>query len=117
MRSKNILVTGGLGFIGTNLIIKLIKKGYNVIGLDNCSRKGNLNNLKYLNRIKTNKFYFLNQDLTHKFSNEFNDIFKSVDCIFHLAAQVAVTTSVVDPYFDYKNNIEATFKLLKNAGC
>jgi CDP-paratose 2-epimerase len=110
---KKILITGGLGFIGTNLAVKLIKKGYDVIALDNCSRKGNLNNLNYLKNIKSNNFYFINQDLTKKYNFEFEQILKKIDCIFHLAAQVAVTTSVVDPKFDYLNNIDATFKLLE----
>ncbi len=110
---KTILVTGALGFIGTNLVIKLLKKGYDVIALDNCSRKGNLNNLKFLKAIKTNNFFFINQDLTKSYSEEFDQLFKKIECIFHLAGQVAVTSSLIDPKFDYLNNIDATFKLLE----
>ena len=110
---KTILVTGALGFIGTNLVIKLLNKGYDVIALDNCSRKGNINNLKYLQAIKTNNFFFINQDLTKSYTEEFDQMFKKIDCVFHLAAQVAVTTSLIDPKFDYLNNIDATFKLLE----
>jgi CDP-paratose 2-epimerase len=110
---KKILVTGGLGFIGTNLSIKLIKKNYDVIIIDNGSRKGNYNNLNYLRNLKTNNFYYINQDLTKNYSNEFQEMLKKADCIFHLAAQVAVTKSLVDPKFDYLNNIDATFRLLE----
>ena len=113
MKKKTILITGGLGFIGTNLAIKLLKKGHEVIVIDNLSRGGNLNNLAFLKRIKTNSFVFIKFDLTQSFNQEIINIIEKCDLIYHLAAQVAVTSSITDPYNDFKQNVEVTLKLLE----
>lgn len=113
MKKKTILITGGLGFIGTNLAIKLLKKGHDVIVFDNLSRGGNLNNLAFLKRIKTNSFIFIKFDLTQSFNQEIINIIEKCDLIYHLAAQVAVTSSIIDPYNDFKQNVEVTLKLLE----
>ena len=70
MKKKNALVTGCAGFIGSNLVDSLLKRNYNVIGIDNL-RTGNLKNLRY---AKNNKnFKFVNLDLTKK--NKLKKIF------------------------------------------
>ena len=56
VNEKKILITGGCGFIGTNLCIYLKKKHYLVYSLDNLSRKGSIYNLKLLNNLKNKKF-------------------------------------------------------------
>ena len=55
---KKILITGGCGFIGTNLCIYLKKKHYLVYSLDNLSRKGSIYNSKLLNKLKIKNFNF-----------------------------------------------------------
>lgn len=107
-----ILVTGICGFIGTNLALKLMSLGHTVIGIDNLSRKGTKLNLATLS---TNPLFSLHiLDLTD--TKSVNQLFKaigSVDAVFHLAAQVAVTTSYIDIFNDFQNNALASVNLLE----
>jgi CDP-paratose 2-epimerase len=107
----NILITGGLGFIGVNTAISLNNDGHNIFILDNISRKGNIDNYNLLE--KTMKFTFFNKDIRNFFSME--DVFKlnKFDSIIHLAGQVAVTTSVYNPREDFEINCLGTFNILE----
>lgn len=105
------LVTGGAGFIGTNLILALCGRGWKVTLFDNLSRKGAGINLKYLKgKFNSNKLQIVIKDIRD---------FKSlkdcvgVDVVFHLAAQTAVTTSIENPREDFEANALGTFNLLE----
>jgi len=107
----NILITGGVGFIGTNTAIHFAKDEKNTITIvDNFSRKEVDKNASFLrknfpqiNIIKTN---------VENISAYIKEI-KNADVIIHLAGQTAVTTSIIDPTKDFQTNIYSTFKLLE----
>ena len=104
-KKKKILVTGGAGFIGSNLVDELIKKNYKVVVVDDLS----FGKRKYVN--KKAKFYKLsieNKKLKEVFRKEKPQI------VFHLAAQKDVRKSVADPIFDAQINILGSLNLLEN---
>jgi CDP-paratose 2-epimerase len=107
-----ILITGGAGFIGVNCAHYFAKKGHRVVIFDNLSRKGSDKNLEWIKSEGVVVFFkgdlrkFV--DLVDVFSNN-----GKFDLILHLAAQVAVTTSVTDPYDDFEINALGTFNLLE----
>ncbi len=107
-----ILITGGAGFTGCNAAEHFILKGHNVTVLDNLSRKGSEANLRWLKNEYGGKFKFLEIDIT-KDQKLLNDAMREVDAVIHLAAQVAVTTSVTDPLTDFKINALGTFNVLE----
>jgi CDP-paratose 2-epimerase len=106
-----ILITGGLGFIGINTANFFAKSGHDIYILDNLSRKGNIFN--YDNLSKHKNVHFFIKDIKNYFDIE--NIFKQYkfDVVLHLAAQVAVTTSVVNPREDFDINCLGTFNLLE----
>ncbi len=101
-----MLITGGAGFVGTNLAVHLSKNGHEVVVYDNLSRtQGNVNHLAEHN--------------CHIVRGELDDIHdllrkETFDIIYHLAAQVAVTTSYENPRSDFRINTLGTFNLLMN---
>ncbi|CEG11972.1 putative UDP-glucose 4-epimerase [groundwater metagenome] len=103
-----ILVTGGAGFIGSNLVDELLKQGYEVKVLDNLTT-GRMENLS--NAAKNNKFKFYKGDL-RDFDKE---ILKDVEIIFHLAAQIDVRKSVENPIYDMDINIRGSINLIQQA--
>jgi len=100
-----ILVTGGAGFIGSNLVDALILGGHQVAVIDNLStgNKANLNPAAEFFKI----------DINDKF---LTDVFTSVkpEIVFHLAAQIDVRKSVADPVWDAQQNILGSINLLEN---
>lgn len=108
-----VLVTGGAGFVGTNLVDRLIRDGRPVRILDNLSRPGVEKNLEWLRARHKRKFEFTPADLRNVFSVE--AAMDGVSQVFHLAAQVAVTTSLEDPLRDFNINLRGTFNLLEAA--
>jgi UDP-glucose 4-epimerase len=92
---KNILVTGGAGFIGSNLIKKLIDQGHNVTSLDNYSTG------TYKNEVKEAKY--INDDIENLFKLKMN-----FDLCFHLAAQSRVQPSFDDPQESVRVNVTGT---------
>ena len=107
--SKRLLITGGAGFIGSNLAAHFIKKKYRVTVLDNLSRQGSKANLTWL---KSSGFFeFINGDI-RKFP-QLHGAVRRQDIIFHLAGQVAVTSSVENPRNDFDINALGTFNLLE----
>ncbi|MGQ4876926.1 MAG: SDR family NAD(P)-dependent oxidoreductase [Promethearchaeia archaeon] len=107
--SKNILVIGGAGFIGSHLVDSLIEKNHDVIVFDNLEPQvhGNLNKApEYLN----SKAIFHKRDLRDKKAIE--ELIKDVEIVFHLAAMVGVAQSMyqIEKYYDV--NVQGTAKLL-----
>lgn len=106
-----LLITGGAGFIGTNFADYFSRKGWDVTVLDNLSRRGSTENLAWLQKqhpgirfvkadIRTDNAILETEVATH-------------DAIFHLAAQVAVTTSVENPREDFEINVVGTLNILE----
>ncbi len=110
---KKYLVTGGAGFIGSNYVSRLIKRGEEVTVFDNLSRAGSRMNLEWLNTFGNNSYRLIEADI-----RDFEAMKKAVqgiDVIVHLAGQVAVTTSVHDPREDFEINAMGTFNVLEAA--
>ncbi len=109
------LVTGGAGFIGTNLVDHLLSDGHHVTIYDNLSRRGASRNLEWLRTRHRlgDRFQFVEGDVrdSHTLAMEV----RGVDAIFHFAAQVAVTTSVTDPLNDFEVNALGTLNVLEAA--
>ena len=108
---KKIIVTGGSGFIGSNLVKFLIKKNYFVINIDNLSYSANPYNLKILENNKKYKFYKI--DINNK-----NALLKILNLhkpigIFNLAAETHVDRSIDNPDNFIKSNILGLYNLLK----
>jgi len=108
--NKNIIVTGGLGFIGSNLIDLLISKKYSVINLDKISYSSNFFNLKdYKNHTK---YKFIKCDLNSKKIQDILMKYKPI-CIFNLAAETHVDRSIDGPKNFINSNVLGTFNLLE----
>jgi len=104
------LITGGCGFLGSNLSAEVIKKGDDLIVFDNLSRFGSEQNLSWLQGIGS--FNFVRGDISDQ--NDIENLIKKEkpDVIFHLAGQVAMTTSLENPRRDFEINALGTFNLL-----
>ena len=109
---KNIIVTGGLGFIGSNLIKLLLKKNFKVINIDKISYSSNFYNTKDFNVKKNYKFIKCNINNSKKINNILNK-YKPL-CIFNLAAETHVDRSIDNPSNFIKSNILGTFNLLES---
>jgi dTDP-glucose 4,6-dehydratase len=107
---KKIIVTGGLGFIGSNLIDLLISKKYSVINLDKVSYSSNFYNLK---EYKSHtKYKFIKCDLNSKKILNILLKYKPI-CIFNLAAETHVDRSIDGPKNFINSNVLGTFNLLE----
>jgi len=108
---KKIVVTGGSGFIGSNLVKFLLKKKYFVINIDNLSYAANPYNLKEIKNDKNYKFF--KQDINNK--KKIFEILKKYkpDCIFNLAAETHVDRSIDDPKAFIASNIFGVYNLLE----
>lgn len=109
---KTILITGGAGFIGINLARHFLVKGSHVIIFDNLSRKGTETNIKLLKRDFNSKFTLIKADIVHDF-NKLKSAVNKADAVIHLAAQVAVTTSVDNPRHDFEVNAIGSFNVVE----
>jgi CDP-paratose 2-epimerase len=108
----NILITGGAGFIGTHLAKYFSNRGDRIAVLDNLSRKGSELNLRWLQE-NIPDLEFLRADV-----RDADALLRAAQgraAIFHLAAQVAVTTSVANPREDFEINAIGTFNMLEAA--
>ncbi|MGN0277981.1 MAG: NAD-dependent epimerase/dehydratase family protein [Lachnospiraceae bacterium] len=106
-----LLVVGGCGFLGSNLASYGIKKGYEVTVFDNLSRVGSEQNLKWLQTI--GDFKFVHGDTRDK--NDVENVVREgkFDAVFHLAGQVAMTTSIENPYKDFQTNTMGVVHMLE----
>ncbi len=107
------LITGGGGFIGFNIAKNLLEDGWRVRVLDNLSRYGSSKNIQILQTRFPNSLEFVKADIRD--AQEVEKATSDVDVIYHLAAQVAVTTSVSDPRKDFEINATGTFNVLEAA--
>jgi CDP-paratose 2-epimerase len=106
------IVTGAAGFIGCHAVNRLLREGHEVIALDNLSRAGSALNLEWLRQqgLQT----FIQADIRNM--PELRKLFgqhADADVVLHLAGQVAVTTSLVDPRADFEANALGTFNVLE----
>ena len=110
-KSKPILITGGAGFVGSNLAHRLLSAGHRVRLLDNLSRSGVERNLQWL--IETHgDLVDIEVPDVRNFSIVKQAV-KDASQVFHFAAQVAVTSSLVDPIEDFEINARGTLNLLE----
>ncbi len=109
---SKLLITGGAGFIGVNAADHFLNKGWQVTILDNFSRKGTDINRAYLEKAHPKGLSIVTADIVSD-----QDVLRSecakADVVLHLAAQVAVTTSVIDPRSDFNCNALGTFNVLE----
>jgi CDP-paratose 2-epimerase len=111
---KKILITGGAGFIGSNYASRRILNGDDVTIFDNLSRNGAEENLEWISsRTQGKSFGFIEGDVRDY--EMLINVVRGKDIIIHLAAQVAVTSSVTDPQFDFNVNAAGTFNVLEAA--
>jgi CDP-paratose 2-epimerase len=108
---RPILITGGCGFIGTNLAHHLLQAGQAVLLFDNLSRKGTEQNLNWLRRNHGSGFRVEIADVRDR--SALRRAVQSARQVYHFAAQVAVTTSLMDPVEDFAINAEGTLNLLE----
>jgi CDP-paratose 2-epimerase len=107
------LVTGGAGFIGTNLADRLLCEGQRVRIVDNLSRPGVERNLAWLRERHGERLEVLRGDLRDR--GVAAEAVRGIESVFHLAAQVAVTTSLEQPMLDFDVNLIGTINLLEAA--
>ena len=107
MKNKNILITGGAGFIGSHIVDELIDNNEITI-VDNLST-GTIKNLK---DPEHENLKILKEDIRN---SNFDELTSGIDYIFHLAAMASVPLSVEKPLECHKINVDATVKLLKSA--
>jgi len=108
MQKKNVLVTGGAGFIGSHLVDKLLEQGHRVTILDNLST-GRPQNLAHLKE---------NKNLTVKkadiaYLDAIKEYFKGIDWVFHLAALADIVPSITNPAEYHRSNVDGTFSVLE----
>ena len=106
------LVTGGCGFLGSNLAAQVLKQGDELVVLDSLYRFGSSQNLDWLG--SQGDFRFIHADIRN-----INDVERTIkevkpDVIFHLVGQVAMTTSLANPRFDFEVNVVGSFNLLES---
>ena len=112
--ARKVLVTGGAGFVGCNLVDRLLAANNQVTIFDSFSRAGSECNLEWLERRHTDReLTVLRGDVRD--ADAVDGAAFDVDVVYHLAGQVAVTTSVVDPRTDFEVNALGTLNVLEAA--
>ncbi|MCL4794104.1 MAG: GDP-mannose 4,6-dehydratase [Bryobacteraceae bacterium] len=105
-----VFITGGAGFIGSNLAARLLNKGFEVRILDDLSRPGSERNLNWLRTLGGN-LRFEQADIND--TDVLSGLALGAARVYHLAGQVAVTASVADPVGDFRANAQGTLSLLE----
>lgn len=109
--SGSVLVTGGAGFIGSNLVDRLVRDGFQVVLYDSLARPGVERNLEWLRQCHGDRIELRRGDVRD--AGALADAVRGAAAVFHLAAQVAVTSSLVDPLHDFGVNLAGTLNLLE----
>jgi CDP-paratose 2-epimerase len=107
-------IMGGAGFIGSNLAEYYLSRGSRVTILDNLSRPGSEANLAWLRSRHGSRLSMVRADIRHG-EGAISEAIAGADVVFHLAGQVAVTTSVTDPLHDFQVNAFGTLNVLEAA--
>lgn len=109
---KNVLITGGAGYIGSHTCLEMLNKGYNVIVVDNLVNSSE-ESISRVEKLTGKKLKFINADIRNKAALEI--IFKenAIDSVIHFAGLKAVGESVKIPLAYYDNNIFGTLVLLE----
>ena len=110
----NWLITGGCGFIGSNLVNALLAQGKEVVVLDNLSRIGSADNLAWLRSRHGNHWRFLQADVRDPQAIDNAVTATRPSVIIHLAGQVAMTTSLLNPRLDFEVNALGTLNVLES---
>jgi len=111
--SRRVLITGGAGFLGVNAASAFAGAGWLVTVLDNLSRPGTERNLDWLTKHHASAISFVHEDLRN--ATALDSHVRDHEAIVHLAGQVAVTTSLLDPVTDFEINARGTLNLLEAA--
>jgi CDP-paratose 2-epimerase len=106
-----VLVTGGAGFVGVNVAKRLLEQGAQVRILDSLHRPGSEHNIHWLDGRHRGAFEFVRGDVRDP--DVVREAVEGVDHVVHLAAQVAVTTSLVEPVADFDVNARGTLNVLE----
>lgn len=106
-----LLITGGCGFLGSNLAADALLRGDELMIFDNLSRSGSRENLGWLRTLGS--YSFEHGDIRNQ-----NDVTRAIqafmpEVIFHLSGQVAMTTSIANPRMDFEVNVMGSFNLLE----
>jgi CDP-paratose 2-epimerase len=109
---KSLLITGGAGFIGINAADQYLSRGDDVVILDNFSRDGTEKNLAWLRSKWSDRVSVIRADIRHD-QRVLEQAANRADVVLHLAAQVAVTTSVRAPREDFEINALGTLNVLE----
>lgn len=106
-----LLITGGCGFLGSNLAAHAIAQGYELCVFDSLYRQGSQANLTWLRSL--GRFEFVHGDIRN--ANDVERVIRRFQpqAVFHLAGQVAMTTSIADPRMDFEVNALGTLNLLE----
>src|SRR5436190_5799240 len=110
-RSRPILITGGSGFIGCNLADALAARGDRILLFDNFSRPGADEHARWLKDRHGDRIEIEDADIRH--AERVQAAVRRASAVLHLAAQVAVTTSLADPIEDFEINARGTLNVLE----
>ncbi|MDE1171698.1 MAG: GDP-mannose 4,6-dehydratase [Verrucomicrobium sp.] len=105
------IVTGGCGFVGSNLVARLLERGASVTVCDHLGRSGGASNLEWLRGL--GDIDFVKLDLRQAEGVDAVLQRTKPEAVFHLAGQVAMTTSINDPRLDFETNAMGSFNLLE----
>lgn len=109
---KKVLITGGIGFIGTNLTTRFIEAGYHVVAFDNHSREGVARNLEWLKATYKNQFTYVWGDVRNVEDwQELNE--HEFVCCAHLGANPGIPRSLRNPDYDWRVNADGTKNMLE----
>jgi CDP-paratose 2-epimerase len=108
---KPVVITGGAGFVATNVAHRLLDNGHRVVLFDNLSRPGVTENVRWLKAMHGNRVRFQPGDVRD--IDALSAVVAEATHVFHFAAQVAVTTSLADPFLDFETNARGTLNLLE----
>lgn len=105
------LVTGGCGFLGTNLAVEVLERGESLCVFDDLSRTGSKSNLEWMR--SRGEVRFVHGDIRSSLDIDLTVRDFKPDVVFHLAGQVAMTTSIADPRTDFEINALGTLNVLE----